>query len=250
MTANAALGVPGAGTESPMTFPSGPLLFLPGLLNDAVLWRRPIAALADRTAAVVADLTLDDSIAAMARRALAAAPPRFGLVALSMGGYVAFEILRQAPERVTRLALFDTGAAPEDAAHAALRRQGMEQIKVGRFAGVTTRLLPKLVHASHVAGPVGEAVKAMAERVGGEAFLRQQRAILDRPDSRPILATIRVPTLVAVGADDVLTPPALSQEIHAGIAGSRLHVLADCGHLPPLERPEGTAALLREWLDA
>ena len=100
----------------------------------------------------------------------------------------------------------------------------MDQLKVGRFAGVTTRLLPKLVHASHVHGPVGEAVKAMAERVGGAAFLRQQRAILDRPDSRPTLGLIRVPTLVAVGADDLLTPPALAREIHQGIAGSRLLV--------------------------
>ncbi|AWB25528.1 alpha/beta hydrolase [Methylobacterium currus] len=233
-----------------MTTDLAPLLFLPGLLNDAVLWRAPIDALADRTAAAVADLTLDDSVAAMARRALAVAPPRFGLVALSMGGYVAFEILRQAPERVTRLALFDTAAAPENEERAATRRQGMDQLKVGRFAGVTTRLLPKLVHASHVHGPVGEAVKAMAERVGGAAFVRQQRAILDRPDSRPFLATIRVPTLVAVGADDVLTPPALAREIHEGIAGSRLHVLPECGHLPPLERPDETSALLREWLEA
>ncbi|TGE00996.1 alpha/beta fold hydrolase [Methylobacterium nonmethylotrophicum] len=228
---------------------SDPLLFLPGLLNDAVLWRAPIDALADRAAAAVADLTLDDSIAAMARRALTAAPPRFSLVALSMGGYVAFEILRQAPERVTRLALFDTGAGPESDARAADRRRGMDQLKVGRFAGVTTRLLPKLVHASHVHGPVGEAVKAMAERVGGAAFLRQQRAILDRADSRPLLAEIRVPTLVAVGEDDLLTPPALAREIHQGIAGSRLHVLAACGHLPPLERPEATSALLRDWLE-
>ncbi|KMO44942.1 alpha/beta hydrolase [Methylobacterium tarhaniae] len=233
-----------------MTTDLAPLLFLPGLLNDAVLWRTAIDALADRTAASVADLTLDDSVAAMARRALVAAPPRFGLVALSMGGYVAFEILRQAPERVTRLALFDTAASPETDERAATRRQGMDQLKVGRFAGVTTRLLPKLVHASHVHGPVGEAVKVMAERVGGAAFLRQQRAILDRPDSRPTLATIRVPTLVAVGEDDALTPPAQAREIHQGIAGSRLHVLTACGHLPPLERPDETSALLREWLAA
>ncbi|TNC13520.1 alpha/beta fold hydrolase [Methylobacterium terricola] len=231
-----------------MTTDLAPLLFLPGLLNDAVLWRAAIDALADRTAAAVADLTLDDSVAAMARRALVVAPPRFGLVALSMGGYVAFEILRQAPERVTRLALFDTAAAPEDPGRAATRRQGMDQLKVGRFAGVTTRLLPKLVHASHVDGPVGEAVKAMAERVGDAAFLRQQRAILDRADSRPTLSAIRVPTLVAVGADDQLTPPALAREIHDGIAGSRFEVLPECGHLPPLERPDATAALLRDWL--
>ncbi|WP_298957101.1 alpha/beta fold hydrolase [uncultured Methylobacterium sp.] len=230
-----------------MPFPCPPLLFLPGLLNDAVLWRAPVAALADLAAASVADLTLDDSIAAMAERALAAAPPRFSLVALSMGGYVAFEILRRAPERVVRLALLDTSAAPDDPQRAAERRRGMDSLSVGRFAGVTDRLLPRLVHASHVGGPVGEAVKAMAERVGGAAFLRQQRAILGRPDSRPTLAGIAVPTLVAVGADDVLTPVADARAIQASIPGARLHVFAECGHLPPLERPDATSALLRAW---
>ncbi|MFE1603263.1 alpha/beta fold hydrolase [Methylobacterium sp. ID0610] len=232
-----------------MTFASPvPLLFLPGLLNDAVLWRAPIDALADVAAAAVADLTLDDSIAAMGQRALAAAPPRFALVGLSMGGYVAFEILRQAPERVARLALLDTSAAPDPPERVIARRRGMASLAVGRFAGVTTRLLPQLVHASHVHGPVGEAVKAMAERVGGAAFLRQQEAILTRPDSRPLLPQIAVPTLVAVGADDVLTPVADAREIQAGIPGSRLHVFPACGHLPPLERPAETSALLRDWL--
>lgn len=234
-----------------MTFASSvPLLFLPGLLNDALLWRAQITALADLAAAAVADLTLDNTIADMARRTLAAAPPHFALVALSMGGYVAFEILRQAPERVARVALLDTCAAPDSPERAAERRKGMASLRVGRFAGVTNRLLPQLVHASHVQGPVGTAVKAMAERVGGEAFLRQQQAILDRPDSRPTLSRITVPTLVAVGEDDVLTPVDDAREIHAGIAGSRLHVFSACGHLPPLERPDETSALLREWFEA
>jgi len=225
-----------------------PLLFLPGLLCDARLWRDPASALADVAEPRIADLTLDDSVAAMARRALAGAPERFSLAALSMGGYVAFEILRQAPERVARLALFSTSAAPDTPERAARRRAGMASLAYGRFAGVTRRMLPQLVHPERVAGPVGDEVRAMAERVGGEAYLRQQTAILGRPDSRPLLSAITVPTLVAVGDGDALTPPAESEAIHRGIRGSELHVLDHCGHLPAMERPAETARLLRRWL--
>ena len=225
-----------------------PVLFLPGLLCDATLWRAQIDGLADMVAPAVADLTLDDSIADMARRALAAAPPQFALVALSMGGYVAFEIMRQAPRRVTRLALLASSAAPDSPARASERRGAIESLELGRFRGVTDRLLPQLVHSRHVQGPVAETVKQMAERVGGPAFIRQQRAILGRPDSRPDLAHIKVPTLVAVGQDDRLTPPAESQEIHRGIPESTLHMFENCGHLPALELPTETTALLRAWL--
>src|SRR5919206_1160195 len=224
------------------------LLFLPGLLCDERLWRDQAAALSDLVTPIIADLTQDDSMGAMAARTLAMAPPRFALAALSMGGYVAFEILRQASERVTRLALLDTSASPDSPERAAQRRAAIASLEHGRFAGVTKRLLPQLVHASHVAGPVGAEIRAMAARVGGEAFLRQQRAILSRQDSRPLLAHIRVPTLVAAGDSDVLTPPADAQEIHAGIAGSTLHVFKNCGHLPALEQPGETTAVLREWL--
>jgi pimeloyl-ACP methyl ester carboxylesterase len=232
-----------------MPFAETPLLLLPGLLCDATLWRPQVEALADRVAATVADLSLDSSIEGMAARVLAAAPPRFSLCALSMGGYVAFEIMRRAPERVVRLALFDTQADLDPPERVAQRRRGIESLKLGRFIGVTSRLLPQLVHPSHVADSVGETVTAMAKRVGSAVFLRQQQAILDRPDSRPTLAAIRVPTLVAVGEQDVLTPVADAVEIHQGIAGSRLHILSDCGHLPALEKPEETTALLRSWLD-
>lgn len=225
-----------------------PLLFLPGLLCDARLWRDQVSALGDVADPWIADLTRDDSVAAMARRTLAAAPARFALAALSMGGYVAFEILRQAPGRVTRLALFSTSAAPDTPERAAQRRAGMASLAYGRFVGVTRRMLPQLVHPDRVASPIGDEVRAMAERVGGEAYLRQQTAILGRPDSRPLLPTITVPALVAAGDADVLTPPAESEAIHRGIPGSELHILAHCGHLPALELPAETTALLRRWL--
>ena len=227
-----------------------PLILLPGLLCDAALWRAQVDALADIAAASVADLTLDDSVGAMAERVLATAPPRFALAGLSMGGYVAFEIMRRAPERVTRLALLDTSAGPDSEKRAEQRRRLIGTLKVGRFMGVTRRILPTLVHASHVDGPVGETVMAMARRVGADAYRRQQQAILSRPDSRPLLGSIAVPTLVAVGDGDTVTPPAKARELRDGIAGSVLHVYRDCGHLPALETPAETSASLRRWLAA
>lgn len=225
-----------------------PLVLLPGLLCDDRLWREQVAGLRDVAEGLVADLTLDESVEAMAARVLAQAPERFALAALSMGGYVAFEILRQAPDRVTRAALMATSAAPDSPSRAAERRAAMKAMKFGRFLGVTDRMLPQLIHPDHVGGEIGREVMEMAGRVGAEAFLRQQTAILGRPDSRPLLANIRIPTLVAVGDDDRLTPLAEAREIHEGVAGSRLHVFERCGHLPPMEAPQETTAVLRDWL--
>ncbi|OHE89931.1 MAG: alpha/beta hydrolase [Lysobacterales bacterium RIFOXYA1_FULL_68_6] len=227
-----------------------PLVLLPGLLCDARLWRDPAAALADLAPVHHADLTQDDSVAGMAARVLDAAPPVFALAGLSMGGYVAFEILRQAPQRVARLALLDTSARTDPPKRRAVRKAGLALAEAGRFAGVTRKLLPQLVHESRVDGEVGEAVMAMAQRVGRDAFLRQQRAILDRPDSLPLLPTIAVPTLIGVGEDDRMTLPEESRLLHERIPGARLHVFARCGHLPPMEVPQETTAVLRDWLQA
>ncbi|MDB5560858.1 MAG: Esterase lipase superfamily [Hyphomicrobiales bacterium] len=224
------------------------LVLLPGLLCDAQVWQHQATALSDISDPCIADLTLDDAIQDMAERTLALAPPIFALAALSMGGYVAFEMLRQAPERVSRLALFDTSAAPDDPARAAQRRAGMDSLRHGKFVGVTKRLLPQLIHSSQLNSPVADEVRAMAARVGGAAFLRQQTAILGRPDSRPLLAGVTVPTLIGVGDSDLLTPPAAAREIHLGIAHSSLYVFPNCGHLPALEAPGETSRLLRNWL--
>ncbi len=226
------------------------ILFLPGLLCDARLWRDQVAALeALGHACVVADLTQDDSMAALAARAVAAvAAPRFAVCGLSMGGYVALEVMRQAAGRVTRLALLDTAARPDSEAQARRRRGLIGLASTGRFRGVTPRLLPQLIHPRHLDGPLAAEVTAMAERVGRDAFLRQQRAILGRVDSRPDLPRIAVPTLVAVGDEDVLTPPALAEEMAGAIPGARCERIAGCGHLPPMEDPISTSRLLIDWL--
>jgi pimeloyl-ACP methyl ester carboxylesterase len=230
--------------------PAPSLLLLPGLLCDARLWRDQAAALAPLAAPVVADLTLDDRIAAMAARALASLDGPFALAGLSMGGYVALEIMRQAPGRVTRLALFDTGARADTDEQKRRRRGLIGLSRSGLFRGVTPRLLPSLIHPSRLDGPLAGEVMAMAERVGKDAFLRQQEAIMHRIDSRPHLRSIAVPTLVGVGTDDALTPPALAAEMAALIPGARLRHFIHAGHLPTMEVPEAVTAAMAAWLTA
>lgn len=228
------------------------LLLLPGLLCDARLWRDQVAALAPLAGTVVANLTADETVGDMAARALEAVPAGapFALCGLSMGGYVALELMRRVPGRVTRLALLDTSARPDTEEQSRRRRALLALSQSGMFRGVTPRLLPQLLHPDNLGGPLGAEVMAMADRVGREAFHRQQRAIMARPDSRPDLPAIRVPTLVAVGEQDVLTPPELAEEMAALIPGARLARIPDAGHLPPMEVPAAVNALLAEWLGA
>lgn len=226
-----------------------PLVLLPGLLCDSTLWRPVTDALAAEAAAAVADLTLDDSVGAMADRVLAWAPARFALAGLSMGGYVAQEIMRRAPDRVTRLALLDTSARADSDEQRKRRRGLIALARQGRFKGVTPRLLPLLVHPDRLAdSELVEVVTGMAERVGRDAFLRQQTAILGRPDGIADLSRIDCPTLVLCGRQDALTPPELHEEMAFHIPGARLVQVDDSGHLPPLERPAPTIAALRTWL--
>lgn len=231
--------------------PKTPLLLCPGLLNDAALWRHQCDTLADVADIAVADLTGADSVADLACAVLDRAPPRFALAGLSMGGYVAFEIMRQAPERVTRLALLDTRARldPEDSR--ARRFELIGIAKRGGFAKLPPQMLAGQLHPDHVADPhIAATVLAMAERIGAEAFIRQQAAILGRPDSRPGLAAIKVPTLVVGGRQDGITPPEILGEIAEGIAGAKLVIVEEAGHLTPLEQPQAVSALLRYWLQS
>ena len=199
----------------------------------------------------IADHTRDDSMSAIAQRILATAPPRFALVGLSMGGYIAFEILRQAPQRIARVALLDTSARADAPEQSAMRRAQMTLAAQGRLAEVVEQQLPRLVHpARHNDVALREVFTLMAQEVGAEAFIRQQTAIISRSDSRPTLGSIRCPALVLVGEADELTPPERAAEIAAGIAGSRLITVARSGHVSTLEQPDEVTRALREWLQA
>jgi len=168
-----------------------------------------------------------------------------------MGGYVAFEIMRRAPERVIRLALLDTQARPDSAEARARRRDLIALAERGAFETATTRLLPLFVHPERREDRALTAtVAAMANRVGRDGFLRQQTAILNRVDSRPGLAAIACPTLVLAGRQDLLTPVEVHYEIAAATRASTLVVLPHCGHLSPLEQPGMVNAQLAAWLAA
>lgn len=227
------------------------LVLCPGLLNDGRVFAPQIAALRDRAELVVADVAAHDSLAAIAAATLARVSGPFALLGFSMGGYVAFEILRQAPSRITHLALLDTSARPDTAEQTAQRRAMLRLAETGAFRGVTPRLLPRLVHPSRLKDPsVTEPIFAMAADIGLDGFRRQQIAIMSRPDNRPLLTAVQVPTLVLCGRDDQLTPPELSKEIAAGIAGARLVLVERCGHVSPLEHPQVVTAALEGWLFA
>jgi pimeloyl-ACP methyl ester carboxylesterase len=225
------------------------LVLVPGLLCTKALWAPQIAALGDVVDITVANHRRHRTMRGIARSVLATAPRRFALAGLSMGGYIAYEIVRQAPERVTRLALLDTGSRA-DAPERKARR--LELIALAEREGVEAAqdaLMSVLIHKSRLTEkPLVDAIRQMAVDTGVAAFKRQQAAIMGRPDNRPLLASIRCPTLVLVGREDALTPVDLAREIAAGIPGARLKIVPDCGHLSTMERPDAVNHALRAWL--
>jgi pimeloyl-ACP methyl ester carboxylesterase len=228
-----------------------PVVLVPGLLSSARLYGPQIPYLWREGAVTIADHTRDESMGAIAQRILAAAPPRFALVGLSMGGYISFEILRQAPDRVARLALLDTSARPDTAEASAGRRAQMELASAGRLSEVADAQFARMVAPERRAdGTLRDLNRLMTEEVGPQAFVRQQRAIMGRADSRATLALIRCPTLVLVGEADELTPAPLAAEIAGGISGARLVRVPGCGHLSTLEKPDQVTPALLQWLRA
>lgn len=225
------------------------LVLLPGLLNDASLFEQQADALADVAGITIADLTGADTIAQLAADTLAAAPEgQFVLVGLSMGGYVALEIMRQAPERVRALVLMSTSAQPETR-DATAAREKLIKLADTDFQAVIETLLTRMAHPDHARKPeVSGMFQSSANGLGKAVFVRQERAIIGRIDSRPVLARIKCPTLVICGREDVITPPAVHEELVAAIPGAKLEIIENCGHLSPLEQPMQVTEILRNWL--
>jgi pimeloyl-ACP methyl ester carboxylesterase len=229
-----------------------PLVLIPGLLCTEALWRPQIEHLSDVAEAWVPKTSRHDNISRTAEDILAAAPAQFALAGLSMGGYVAFEILRQQPSRVRKLALLDTNARADVPEQAARRRAAMQRAKEqGNLRGVVDELMPILLHPDRLRDrTLTRLIHDMADEIGVDGYIRQQTAIIERPDNRPFLSRIDCPTTVIVGRQDALTPPKVAQEMADGIPGAEIAVIEDCGHLSTLERPEAVNAELRRWLSA
>jgi pimeloyl-ACP methyl ester carboxylesterase len=227
------------------------IVLLPGLLNDASLFTEQLAALSTLARVEVADLSTAGSIAEMAASVLKASPAEpFVLLGLSLGGYVAFEIMRQAPDRVAGLVLIDTTARPETP-EASAKREVLIKLAETDLDAVTEQLLPRLSHPDRMNLPaVRGVIQSMATSLGKEVFQRQQRAIMGRADSRPTLAGIACPTLVICGHDDVITPPELAKEMADGIRHAKLEIIAECGHLATLDQPEEVNRLLLDWISS
>ena len=213
-------------------------MLVPGLMCSARLYSEVVPQLWHWGSVMVADHRHGETMAAIAARCLAHAPPRFALAGLSMGGYVALEIVRQAAERVMKLALISTSARPDAPEQTDRRREQIAATRAGRFLEIPELLFPLVVDRSRQDDDaLRRAFEQMAEETGPDVFVRHQEAIISRPDSRPDLPAIRCPTLVIHGAGDELIHPEHGVEIAAGVDGAHLVVLDGCGHLATLERP-------------
>jgi len=228
---------------------ASPVVLIASQLLDGRLWAPQVEALGSRFELIIADQTGHDTMASMASAILAQAPDRISIVGHGMGGFIALEALRQAPARIDRLVLMSTLASADGPAQTARREGYLRLVDGGRFDEVVEERLPMLLSPQRRSDEaLVAAARTMAAETGPEAFLRQQRAIMSRPDSRPGLGAIASPTLILFGRQDGIVTLAHQQEIQAAIPGARLEILEDCGHLLTLEQPTRVNALLAEWL--
>lgn len=225
-----------------------PIVMVPGLLCSAEVFSPQIPALWPLGPVTVASTLAGDSIAEIAARILADAPPRFALTGISLGGYIAQEIVRQAPERVRKLALISTSARPDTAEQKAQRAALLEMARAGDFEALLGQAMPMILAPGNRDNPLyRDTLVRMGLTVGLEGFARQTVAAIGRADSRPDLAAIGVPTLVLHGDADPLVPFECGQEIAAGIAGSTFVALPGCGHASTFEAAGAVNRALVEW---
>ena len=226
------------------------LILIPGMLCDERLYAHQIDGVAERADATVWMPVGAETIADLAKQLLAEAPDRFALAGLSMGGYIALEIARVAPERLTRLALMDTTPLPDSPERTAMRRQTIGRAERGEFETFYGEmLLPRLIHTDRLsdAALVG-AVRGMAMSLGPEVFIQQTRAVMSRQSYVPVLPGIRCPTLVVCGKQDAICPVDDHRLMAETILGAKLVVIDECGHLASIERPHAVTSVLQYWL--
>jgi len=246
--------MPATATTAPTDKPH--LVLLPGLVCDAAVWQPQVDALRPLVQCHVVDYGTRNTLRAMAEHVLATAPaPRFALAGHSMGGRVAFEVMRIAPGRVTHLALMDTAShpLPEGEAGAAERAGRMDLLALARKEGMRVmgrRWGVPMVHPDHVDTPMFEAMLDMIERCTPEIFEAQINALLTRTDAASLLATIRCPTLLLCGREDAWSPPSRHEFMRDVIAGSTLVVVEHCGHMCTIEQPESVSRAMAGWLAA
>lgn len=228
-----------------------PLLLIPGLNCSGRLFEPQLEALWRHAPLMLCDTHRCDSVTDIATQILACAPPRFAVCGLSLGGFVAQEMLRLAPGRIDRLALLATSARPSSPAEDKAREARLEIARTpGRYIEIPPLHYARNVHPSRQGDDLLRARhRAMTMEVGMEGYFNQQKAIGSRRDARPGLTKIQCPTLIVVGDTDLITPPELSQEMADAIPDSRLVVIPECGHLCTLERPEAVNAALQAWCE-
>lgn len=227
-----------------------PLVLLPGMMCDARLYGPQIAALSGRVPIHLAPVTAFDTVQKLAADILENAPPSFALAGLSMGGIIAMEVVRQAPDRVSRLALLDTNPRAE---LEEVRQAREPQIAAVRAGGLHSVMRDELKPNYLANGPFRQEVldmcMTMALDLGPDVFERQSRALQERPDQQETLKSVTVPTLILMGREDRLCPLDRHELMHALVVGSTLKIIEGAGHLPPLEQPEAVTAALKTWLD-
>lgn len=226
-----------------------PLVFLPGMMCDARLWGPQVAAMSHLTLHFPT-LSGQDSMAALAAQVLAQAPPRFALAGLSMGGIVAMEVIRQAPDRVARLALLDTNPRAESPQMQVRRGPQIDRVRRGGLTEVMRdEMKPNYLSDGRHKREILDLCMEMAVSLGPEAFISQSVALRDRPDQQQTLKAVTVPTLILCGRDDALCPVERHQLMHGLIPGSTLHIVDGAGHLPTLEQPQHTTTALLRWME-
>ncbi len=226
-----------------------PIVFLPGMMSDARLFAPQIDSLSRDRAVMVAPITGGERIEEIASGLLSVVPDKFALAGHAMGGIVAMEIYRRAPDRITRIALLDTTPLSETPERAAEREPRIVRVKAGKLDDVMREeMKPSYLGPSPYRQEILQLCAEMAEGLGPEVFIRQSRALQRRRDHQPTLRKIKCPALVLCGEHDVLMPIERHQFMAELIPYATLKVVGSAGHLPTLEQPALTTDLIRDWL--